>query len=196
MDAIVLWLRSVFIVAILAIVAEMVIPNSSFRSYVRFFMGLLITITILSPLSNILKQDFYWDSEWFERALGVREVHEIEFELAGTEDLVLEEYRKRINTAVEQVILNYDGISDVRVNTVIEEDRSHREFGKIRSVSILIWLGEKRDGILRVEPVEIGQTTGEYSREFLALSKEIKDLLYRQYGIRPEQIDIQFVEEG
>lgn len=51
------WISNIILFILLGIVVDMLLPNSSFRQYVKMVVGLLLIVIILSPVLNILSFD-------------------------------------------------------------------------------------------------------------------------------------------
>ncbi|MFX3633602.1 MAG: stage III sporulation protein AF [Candidatus Pristimantibacillus sp.] len=52
------WLRDIIAVIMLAVFMELLLPNKSMQRYARLVVGLLILLTILSPILRLLQGDF------------------------------------------------------------------------------------------------------------------------------------------
>lgn len=52
------WLQSIVVVVLLAIVVELVLPNSKMLRYSRLVVGLILLLTMLSPILQIFQVDF------------------------------------------------------------------------------------------------------------------------------------------
>lgn len=52
------WLRQIIAVILLAGIIDLLVPSSSYQRYVRLVIGLLILLTLLSPVLRLLQGDF------------------------------------------------------------------------------------------------------------------------------------------
>lgn len=52
------WLQSIVVVVLLAIVVELVLPNSKMLRYSRLVVGLILLLTMLNPILQIFQVDF------------------------------------------------------------------------------------------------------------------------------------------
>lgn len=52
------WLKDIIAVIMLAVLVELILPNKSMQRYARLVIGLLILLTILSPILRLLQGDF------------------------------------------------------------------------------------------------------------------------------------------
>lgn len=52
------WLRDIIAVIMLAVFMELLLPNKSMQRYARLVVGLLVLLTILSPILRLLQGDF------------------------------------------------------------------------------------------------------------------------------------------
>lgn len=52
------WLKEIIVVVLLAVFLDLILPNSQLQRYVKMVMGLLILMTMLSPVLRFLNHDF------------------------------------------------------------------------------------------------------------------------------------------
>ena len=52
------WLHSIIAVVLFAVIVELLLPNSKFLRYTRLVIGLILLITILSPILKIFEKDY------------------------------------------------------------------------------------------------------------------------------------------
>jgi len=55
-EAISLWLQKIILLVLIATVLDMLLPSSSIQRYVKFVMGLLILLSIISPIMGLLEK--------------------------------------------------------------------------------------------------------------------------------------------
>ncbi len=51
------WLRNIIAIILLAVVADMLLPNKAMQRYARLTIGLIILLVLLSPVLKILRED-------------------------------------------------------------------------------------------------------------------------------------------
>lgn len=51
------WLRELIMIVLLATFVDMLLPNRSMERYVKLVLSLLILLTLLSPITKLLKSD-------------------------------------------------------------------------------------------------------------------------------------------
>lgn len=52
------WLKEIILIVLLAVFLDLILPNSTLQRYVKLVMGLLILMTMLSPVLQLLNTDF------------------------------------------------------------------------------------------------------------------------------------------
>ena len=56
-----MWVQNIVVIMILAAIVEFILPKSSMERYVRFIIGLVIILVVLTPLARILSIDLKFD---------------------------------------------------------------------------------------------------------------------------------------
>jgi stage III sporulation protein AF len=66
-------IRYIVILIFLATLLEMILPHGQFRRYLRMLVGVLLILTILSPIQNIMRIAPGWDAPVFLAAPSGKE---------------------------------------------------------------------------------------------------------------------------
>lgn len=142
-----------------------VIPDSTYRKYVNFYVGLLILLMVLKPLTSIFSLD-----EPFDRLVQVqelkRELAELNMTWTGMEELgtqkVEEAWKKELEQQIEEAARLCElSVEKIKIN--LEEDKN----GMITNVSVSI----------QAEPFYPSKKNGEEKKEELVkMLEEIYEL--------------------
>lgn len=92
------WLQSIVVVVLLAIVVELVLPNSKMLRYSRLVVGLILLLTILNPVLQLFQVDFQDKlsasfSQW-EKELNARQSEVLSLEQITKEAELLKQQRE------------------------------------------------------------------------------------------------------
>ncbi|MHA7962789.1 stage III sporulation protein AF [Paenibacillus sp. CAU 1782] len=80
------WLRDIVAVILLAAIVELLLPNKAMQRYARLVVGLIILLTILSPVLKLLQEDIggrleagimLWDERSIQKNTGMPSLEEI-----------------------------------------------------------------------------------------------------------------------
>jgi len=124
------WLSSIVAVVLLAIVVELVLPNSKLLRYSRLVVGLILMLTMLNPILQIFQKDFHerlnasfvqWEKDMAsssrstpslkeitqgaEQLMQVREEAAMDVTRASLEQAILQELQSKLDAPVKEVEL-------------------------------------------------------------------------------------------
>lgn len=183
-EALSLWLQKIILVVLIATFLDMLLPNSGMQRYVRMVMGLLILLTIISPILEIVKKDLTaekiamrimklnsgatqneWEQmkQYSERLMQQSELDTQEFVQVQLQDLIRAKVEEDYGVRVSSVQVNFG-----------KEKNKEQEYPVISSVQLVldkdIQATRPEDGgnlkIQPIEPVTIsvnGETSGNAS---------------------------------
>lgn len=209
-----IWLKKIILLVLLAAFLDLILPNTSMQRYVKMVMGLIILLTILSPVFSLfnltqeeiaLKLDRYQESfihtsdttsnsDWKSMADRL---------LGQQNDQVTQYVQKQMEETIRAQVKQDFGlqVSAVEVNL----DEQNKEKPAIHS--IVLTLGDEKEnkssetGIKPIKPVEIKlknktSDTAEEAKEASApLSenpkyREIAGSVARMWDLPPNQVQI------
>jgi stage III sporulation protein AF len=105
------WLRQLAALVLLAGVAEVLLPQGSFRGYARSVLGLMVVVAVLQPLLRFLGPEADW---WHLAAAAAPAVAE---EGRATRDL----YRSALEEQVAGVAAAVPGVAQARARVTLGE---------------------------------------------------------------------------
>ncbi|MCG0277610.1 MAG: stage III sporulation protein AF [Thermanaeromonas sp.] len=162
--------RQVALIALLAGLMEMMLPQQALSKYVRLVLGLFVIVAILSPLAESFSRGkalevMSWD---------LRPGSELEFKVSegvmagSTEGTALEIFQKRLSSQMRTLVALIPGIKDIEVQVEVEPGSPHNT--KIRRVHVSVVLDKE------ASPEEV--------------EARIRQTLAYFYGVDPEAADI------
>lgn len=162
--------RQVALIALLAGLMEMLLPQQALGKYVRLVLGLFVIVAILSPLAARFDQGRALEvMSWDMRPNNEQGFKVSERVLAGgEEETVLEIFQRRLSTQMRTLIALIPGVRDTEVRVEVEPGSQH--IAKIRQVYVSVALDKE------ASPEEV--------------EARIRQTLAYFYGIEPGAVDI------
>ncbi|GED51826.1 MULTISPECIES: stage III sporulation protein AF [Brevibacillus] len=205
-----LWLKKIILLVLLAAFLDLILPNTSMQRYVKMVMGLIILMTIISPVFALfqlsqddlaLKLDRYQeqmnrpsDTEW--KRIAER--------LAGKQEKQIDAYvQSQVEASIRTKLKEDHGVEVTAVKVLL--DNKNADQAKLQRIEVAIApegsSGETASAIKPVEPIEPirievnSQSQGQEERELPAaaqqkdaLSKRIASDLAAQWGLSEDMV--------
>ncbi len=162
------WALSLSGVAVFGSVCEVILPEGSFQKYIRFSVGMLLVLTLMTPMQQL----FHIIPKEEEMALRHSRVYEERESMESQEkEAVLHLYQENLNQKFLSSIKRRLGDGDMEVRCSVEKE-DPEEFGTVKEVLVLFRNEE-----------ETNQT------------EEIVKVLKQDYGISEEKIVVRYLKE-
>lgn len=149
-----------------------VLPDSAYRKYVNFYVGLLMILMVLKPVASLFSLD-----ESFDKIVQVqelkRELSELNMTWSGLEDLGTQKVEEAWREELESQITEAAKTCELRVGKMETQLESDDE-GNLTAVSIAV----------QVSLMYPSKQNGEEKKA------ELSDLITDIYGIEKSQIQI------
>ena len=141
---------------------EVILPDGIFRKYIRLSIGMVLILTLLSPVQDLLKK-----GESYEMPKISRQAYTQRNDMEKTQrEQVLELYQKNLNTKMQKSISSRLGECIFELQCKVEEE-SPDTFGTILNVYVLTKQEEKADFV-----------------------QEVKTILYQDFGVSKEKVTV------
>jgi len=157
MDGILQWVKSIAFFLILSGLVYQILPDSRFKKYVRFFMGLVLTLMVLSPLLNLwnLENVLVQAAETFSLDRSRLELQaELENGVGEQEAGIQREYQGMIQEKVTGIVAE-KGYFVQDFSAELNLDPESEDVGKILMMEVIL-SPEDQDTVIWIEPVAIG----------------------------------------
>lgn len=191
------WIGNIVIFILVAVIMELLVPNTQLQKYVKIVVGLLLILLLLSPLLNVfstdpdkifdsikieetISEDFFeknmnkqkkeiqaTQSAYIEEQMAVQMKRQVEEELMERYELSIEQLTIQLNTDLQQ---NYENIKMVHAVMKKLDDNNVKK-------------------VARVEKVYIGSKPSVKTNEN-RIEQEIKDFLANEWDIEQEKLII------
>lgn len=133
--------RYIVILIFLATLLEMILPHGQFRRYLRMLVGILLILTLLSPIQNIMRLAPGWDVPVFLAAPTGQE--ELALILQRGEHIrednykgAIDNYRYRIKMVVNSLLAREFAAELVDLELSIDEDPHSNDFSAIQHMTV------------------------------------------------------------
>ncbi|MGI5875399.1 MAG: stage III sporulation protein AF [Dethiobacteria bacterium] len=131
--------KYIVVLIFLATLLEMLLPQGEFRRYLRMLVGILLILTILTPLQRIMNIEPYLElpTIFSEQVEG----EDLSAILDGGKKMqdscfsaAIGAYRSHIYQMLEGVLLDNFAQELLQLDLVVEEDPRNNDFGTLRSI--------------------------------------------------------------
>lgn len=208
--------KNIAVYLILVTIVMNLLGKSSYKKYVSVFTGMLLVYIVITPLLNLFdmgdKMDFFFD----KNSLSV-EMAGMNVDFLGVEDSqkkrILEEYKERIYSQIDAVLLSYQ-LYVVECAVELEEEEESEKFGTVKRLEVTASYRKKEEKDIKVtkeikidkveiEPREISEGVYERienleqnkdSKKATAAEQEIVDVLAKFYTMDPENVIATIIE--
>jgi stage III sporulation protein AF len=202
-----IWLKKIILLVLLAAFLDLILPNTSMQRYVKMVMGLILLLTIISPVFSLfhlsqedlaLRLNRY--QEQFSRA-PADEWRSIAGRLASEQNEQMTEYvQQQMEAAIRAQVKSDFGLELGSVEVSLDVKNSEQP--EIKQIELTLAdaeeTEEKSSGIKPIQPIEIkvGETKpGEREAKPVAsqsnpLYRQIAGAVAREWNVPPDQVNV------
>ncbi|WIY60229.1 stage III sporulation protein AF [Bacillus arachidis] len=193
------WIRNIIVFLLLATMLHLILPNSNLQKYVKFVVGLLLVVLILTPLFKLLQTDVnevitnfnqekYVADGSIKNSIDTKK-KEIQ---ALTRAYSLEEMAVKMKKEVGKEFEKKYGVTVSEIKVIAAETKEEVKTAKdIQSVIVTLKEMEpkKSDAIETVKPVEINTKEPRETSEETNI--EMKEFFSSRWQLEGKQIQVQ-----
>lgn len=210
------WLKEIILIVLLASFVDLLLPNSNMQKYARLILGLLIILTIISPIFELFTENFSVST--FVKGIET-EAYSYESNTDTTNLIGSKEYESKMVEQVEQsMMLELKGLLETKYAiSIIDLELTANLVNnswEIKKIILMIEEGRMEDNpstsnevavieeITEVEQVEINinqqevteANNNESSDEHLA--NALKEEIHKEWGFPEEMIFIEILRSS
>ncbi|GAA0346046.1 stage III sporulation protein AF [Bacillus carboniphilus] len=199
------WITNIIIFILLAIVIDLLLPNSNLKRYTKMVTGLLLITIILSPLFQLFNQDFnqIMENMDLEEYVSAEEIkNQIDFKKkeiqASNRAYTLEHMAVQLEESVKEELMTQYGLEIKKINIQAQNLDELSNEPNIQSVFISLKENDvqESDTIPVVEIVEIDtEKPSDKQTSPSEDEKTIRTLLSEKWSLDPEVIEVD-IERG
>lgn len=204
MDLINEWITNIILFILLAIIIDLLLPNSSMQKYVKMVVGLLLIVIILTPLFRI----FSTDVETLLQSINLKssngqdqnlenliEMKKNEIQ-ASQHAYILEQMAVQMKSDVNEELVQKYGLNVKHISLNIPDEKITEDVlkGDISSIEVVLSEEvEKTETVTKVETVSI-DTSKPIQKDENQVEAEVVKFLASKWEIDPEKVVV--VMEG
>lgn len=175
------WVRNLAFYLILITVVLNVLPENSYKKYVKFFSGMLLVLIILSPIAGLFdageKLDLSYESNSYRQQMKEFQSQSRYMEEEQAEKIA-EANEESIKTQVENILLD-NQLYPVSIEVATDRDAGSGDFGSLKSIEATV-SPEPDDTRPLVGKIRIDGKGTDAKEE--AVAKEIADFYHISEG--------------
>lgn len=163
------WAEQLIIALIIIVMIEMIIPNSSYRKYIKLVLGIFIIYTIFSPLVNnkMNKIEF---GEMFAKEFKTANITYNETAAINYEQQIEETYKEKFKEALSEN-LKEKGYELKNMNLDVTYEKEEIQIKKLElKISRL-----KKSDVITIEKVKITDESGISDKDIEKVKEEISN---------------------
>jgi stage III sporulation protein AF len=199
MNAIVEWVRQIFILSVLSGIIINLMPSSKYEQYAKFICGLLIAVACISPFISFLSKGTSLD-EIYDSIVSRQNIQELRSQLSysinESDQTLVNEYEKTIAEDIDKRVLEA-GLYPSKTNVTIDMDTQSKTYGAIQKIDMVVSTTKKSDADINiskvgVDKIVVGQTNSTDQGTKLQNPKiiQLKNDLSNFYNISLSNINI------
>ena len=186
------WVRTIIFYMIFINFVTNLLPGKAYIRYIRLFMGMILILLVLRPLTGSLRLDEQL-ARCFEEISFQNEAGEFKGQLDQIEqqrfETMIDEYEKAASAQAEEQ-LEKRGYRDLKIRVSIDRERDSPSFGAVKEVEVSA--GQKKEWEMDSETApEFGENQGrteqtEYSEQEIRQVSTQKNHIQIDLGDRME----------
>ncbi|WP_374721540.1 stage III sporulation protein AF [Peribacillus tepidiphilus] len=202
MDFLTTWITNIILFILLAIVVEMLLPNSSMQKYAKMVIGLLLIAIIITPIFKLLSTDFEklittaTESQQAEKFSleNSTELKKKEIQ-AAQHAYILEQMAVQLRAEVEEELMEQYKMEIKNIDIQLKQSEQPKLPQDLSSVSIEVAPSES-DASRAIETVSRVEISTNSPHEEKEEWKKIRSYLASKWGITEERIVIEGEKGG
>ncbi len=194
------WVINIIIFILLAMIIDMLLPQSNIRKYVKVVTGLLLIVIIITPIFKLLSTDvddllihFSEQSKIGEERLeNELKVKKTEIE-TSQHAYILEQMAVQMKEQVEEEMIDTYGMNITSIH-ITTDNRSENPEEQIKKVTVYMRRSVEEDAIVTVKPVIIQVKDEQRNESASHINDEVVTLLSKEWDVPENKIEV--IDEG
>ncbi len=191
--------QSVAMIIIFTSVINLILPSGGFQKYIKLVLGLIVIITILTPINTLVfknKPDYTDVLKRYETDVESSSMQAQSGDyLEAQKDIILDHYKERIIPQMTDIIEKGDQVEVLKLDIGLNEDTNANEFGAIQKINMVVIEVEKKKDkkIIQVPKIKVGsKEVQSYSQDQVQgkIQEKIKSSLIDFYNLPHVNINI------
>lgn len=179
MDAVISWVKQIFILSILSNIITHLCPSPKYAKYASYICGLMIVMVCILPLTSLLNGKISFDEIYssitsYESMNRLKQ--ELSYENKDSAAAVISEYEKELARTIDEKILD-SGYYPSKTAVIIDSDEESEGYGTIKQITLTV-SSKKETGNIHIEDISIGESRSAESEDYSVLKNEIAEMLH------------------
>jgi stage III sporulation protein AF len=151
------WCLNIVTLVIFIVILEMLLPSGKMKKMINLVSGLILVIALINPILGLLKKGV--DLEDYQMVnsnfIDKREIM-VNSEVLKEEQTrqITNVYRKKIINQLVGLVKEVKGVINAKVDVIINEDYSDKNFGEVKKVYLELRLGETDEDVKNIKTVK------------------------------------------
>jgi stage III sporulation protein AF len=181
------WIISVAAMIIFMVLIDLILPSNNFRKYAKFVTGLIVIVTILSPVFKLFDKNINAAAviseyaESFNKSAVEIDKNKVQ---GNVQKQTIDVFKSNLKSSIEKEIYNVLGKKYTVSEISIIEDTSNMNFGDIKGVALKKVSDEK--AVKPVEKIVIGSSKTENAEA--PKDSKVIEMLGNKYNIDPSSV--------
>ncbi|MDF2675407.1 MAG: spoIIIAF [Clostridiales bacterium] len=181
------WIVQVLITVIFMVLVDMILPNNNFKKYAKLATGLIVMITIITPVFKLFDRGIDVEEKIGNYITAFQEkeanINRNQIE-QDVNKKTIEAYKEKLKGAIEQSIYNETGEKCTVIDITIIEDTQSYNFSEVKSIKIMKSPAEGR--VKSVDKVIIGKENT--ADEEAPTDKNVLEVLVNGFNIDSDAV--------
>lgn len=172
------WIKQIVIVVILVTFIDALMPNKRFLRYAKVLSGLVVMISIISPLLGLFNQNFNINEQILESKIRLDNeefLQKAEFFKEKNEELAIKEYKRNIDIYISEIIKQLVPYEIKKIDTKLQKDKTNNNIKFDRLDVVFSQAAKENNENIKIEKVSIELNDEEIITDNSKNNREILD---------------------
>lgn len=181
------WITQVLVTVIFMVLVDMILPNNNFKKYAKLATGLIVMITIITPVFKLFDRKIdveetisNYITEFQDKESNI-DRNKIEQEMNKK---TVETYKEKLKGAIEQSVYNKTGEKYTIMDITIVEDRDSYNFSEVKSITIM--KSPEKGSVKIVDKIIIGKENTKKNEA--PIDKSVLKVLKDEFNINSDAV--------
>ena len=199
------WVTNIILFVLFATVIDMLLPNSKFQKYAKMVVGLLLIAIILTPIFNLLTQDFEdtmkgitnFEPSSENRINNLIDLQKNEIQ-ASQDAYILKQMAVQLKEDAKEELMDQYGLAITNIDLVVDAESQQPFPGNLQKVVLQLKQPEQEQTKEAVEVVKSVEINTQQPLQIQPENKDndgVKQLLSEKWDVEAKVIELQ-IEGG
>lgn len=180
MEAIISWVKQIFILSILSNIITHLMPSPKYAKYASYICGLMIVMACIMPLANLFNKNISFDEIYssitsYESMNRLKQ--ELTYEDTDSAEAVIAEYENELAKEIDEKVLE-SGYYPAKTNVVIDSDSDSDNYGNIEKITLTVSSKKEAASSIYIENISVGDSKTAETTDYSGLKNELAEMLH------------------